>query len=341
MSLVPFIQYVAAPLVAAVDTLAPALAAADHRPFVPGNSISASFAVSAGFIACLSIILATWMRARLGFIKRSLRDERARSRTEVAFLEMLLGSGPQGLVVMRGDGQERLHFGNGRLYYDRLLDGPLAPRLVKALDGLKEDGENFELALQDKSDSAILVRGTAVAGRAVVYLCEQEVSRDQRKYGEILDALPVPVWTRNDKMALDWANAAFLRAAGVATLGDAQSSNAALDKAEAASAANVFQKGEVITGQASAALCRRAQDFRAQPCSGGRSPGGGRGGGYDRPDRSRNRNAAGAGCACRHDRSSSLCHRRVRRRPQAFAPQSRLYRDVGPVRCVAGWGAVL
>lgn len=269
-SLVPFIQTVAAPLVAAVDVLAPALAAADHRPFVQGNSIAASFAVSAGLIACLGIFLASWMRARLAVMKRSVRDEKARSRSELAFLEMLLNGGPQGLVVMKGAGRERLYFGEGKAIFGRLLDSPDAPRLVKAIDALTENGEDFHLCVRDTRNSSIALRGTAVGGRAVLYLCEQDLPEDGRKYVEILNSLPVPIWTRDAKMALDWANPAFLRSLGANDLDAALASNAMLDRSELIGAAAALKDGKPVVSQAAAILGgeRRTLEFNLSPMPG-------------------------------------------------------------------------
>ena len=54
----------------------------------------------------------------------------------------------------------------------------------------------------------------------------------QDRYREVLDALPVPVWTRGTDQTLTWANPTFLSILGYSTLEDAINANAALDWSE-------------------------------------------------------------------------------------------------------------
>jgi PAS domain-containing protein len=74
-------------------------------------------------------------------------------------------------------------------------------------------------------------------------MCEQHITDENKKYLEILEALPVPVWTRRPDMALEWANPAFLRLLGLEKLKDALASNASIDWAEHEPASASIQKG--------------------------------------------------------------------------------------------------
>lgn len=230
-SLVPFIQTVSAPLVSVIDTLAPAFADIQHHPVARTDCTVAAFAVSSAVVAGVSILWASIAHVRSSVHKRRMRQEIAYAKAEVAYRDALLGSGLQGIVVMKSEDQEREYYGNGRMLYELVLDSVEAPRLVKALDGLSEDGEPFALSVR-AHNNVIALRGVPVAGRAVVYLCEQAITDENKKFLDLLDALPLPVWLRDDRMRLEWGNGAFLSLIGAHEVQEAVASNAALDWSE-------------------------------------------------------------------------------------------------------------
>lgn len=230
-ALVPFVQTISAPLVRAIDTLAPAIADIQHRPVVKGDCTVAAFAVSSGMVALTCILWAALAHVRARSLKKRLAQETAYAKAEVGYRDALLGGGMQGVVVMRSDDQEREYYGNGRMLYELVLDSSDAPRLVKAMDLLTEEGTSFSLNLRAQN-SVIAARGAPVAGRAVLYLSEQQLTDENKKFVELLEALPFPVWLRDDRLKLEWANGAFLSLLGAHDVQEAIAANAALDWAE-------------------------------------------------------------------------------------------------------------
>jgi PAS domain-containing protein len=225
------VRFIASPAVAAIDMLGPVLARASGQPYLPGHATAAGFAVSAAIITMIAVLLSSLMYARMKAARAAARDERARHAAEKQFLELLLGNGMQGTVIMKSGTQERSFLGSGRLLFEMLLDSPAAPRLMKAIDALKEEGLAFCHSMK-AHNGVIAVRGVPIANRAVIYLCEQHVWDENRKYLDLLEALPIPIWLRNPAMSLDWANAAFLKALNLDRLKDALASNASIDWAE-------------------------------------------------------------------------------------------------------------
>lgn len=230
-ALVPFIQTVSAPLVRAIDALAPAIADIQHRPVVKGDCTVAAFAVSSGMVALTCILWAALAHVRARAMKKRLAQETGYAKAEIGYRDALLGGGMQGVVVMRSDDQEREYYGNGRMLYELVLDSIEAPRLVKALDLLTEDGQPFAMTVRAQN-SVIALRGGPVAGRAVLYLSEQAITDENKKFLDLLEALPFPMWLRDDRMKLEWGNSAFLHLLGAHDVQEAVAANAALDWAE-------------------------------------------------------------------------------------------------------------
>ena len=243
--LISLIRFIASPAVAAIDVLGPLLARASGQPYVSGHATAAGFAVSAAVIALLAILLSSLMHARMKALRADARDERARHAAEKQFLEMLLGNGMQGTVIMRSGSQERTFLGNGRALFEMLLDSGEASRFMKAIDALKEEGAAFCHSMK-AHNGIIAVRGVPIANRAVIYLCEQHVTDENRKYLDVLEALPIPIWMRDSSMSLDWANAAFLKALKLDRLKDALTSNASIDWAEHEPATAAMAKAEPV-----------------------------------------------------------------------------------------------
>ena len=68
---------------------------------------------------------------------------------------------------------------------------------------------------------------------AVVWLEEEALARaDAFDFAGILDALSIPVWLRDRKLALKWGNRAFLAAAGVEDNARATATQATIEKSE-------------------------------------------------------------------------------------------------------------
>ena len=229
--LVPLIQVVAAPLLPVVEALIPALAEAAHRSPTSGDGTVAAFALSTGLTGTFSILWGCWMHARLRNLRQAIEMERATVAVTQSFQEALLSSFIHGVVVLRGGDQDRQYFGEARALYESCMDNPQAGKVIRAIDDLVEEGTPFTLSLRTYEGNLAL-RGMPVAGRAVLYINRDGGTGNQTGYREILDALPIPVWTRGGANAIAWANRAFLSILGFASLEEAVAANAALEWSE-------------------------------------------------------------------------------------------------------------
>jgi PAS domain-containing protein len=148
-----------------------------------------------------------------------------------SFREALLTGAAQGVVVLRGADQDRQYFGEGRALYESCMDSAQAGKAIRAIDGLVEEGTPFALTVC-RDEGNLTLRGTPVAGRAVLYINREIKPDNQERYREILETLPIPVWMRGPGQAIAWANRAFLSILGFSSLEDAVTANAALEWSE-------------------------------------------------------------------------------------------------------------
>ena len=121
-----------------------------------------------------------------------------------------------------------------------------AERLLAALAALREHGAMFSLALSAKDGRNLEAEGRITAGQAVLWLrdgslehgeilrlgalvAESEQARDELQ--SVLDNLPVPLWRRDARFNLVWANAAYARAVDAPSVDAVLETQAELDGA--------------------------------------------------------------------------------------------------------------
>ena len=112
------------------------------------------------------------------------------------------------------------------------LDPKSAATLKSALDALFTDGRAFNFILKTSAGGHIEADGRAAGGRAVLrfkdvagykrdlsMILDQHtrLARDVRSSRALLNALPHPVWLRNDAGRITWVNDAYVKAVDVAT----------------------------------------------------------------------------------------------------------------------------
>ncbi len=96
-----------------------------------------------------------------------------------------------------------------------------------AVDALRAEGKGFSLSLTTLQHRHVAVEGRAIGGRAVLRIKDltgtrselaelaadhQRLRRDIDTVGQLLEALPAPVWARDTAGRLTWVNAAYARA---------------------------------------------------------------------------------------------------------------------------------
>src|SRR5262249_6416771 len=148
-----------------------------------------------------------------------------------SFKKALLTGAAQGAVVLKGPGRDQQYYGEGKALYESCLESPKAGKVIRAVANLIDARTPFALSVPCGSCDLIL-RGVPVAGRAVLYFHRDCASQDQERYGEILDALPMPVWVRGADNKISWANKSFLSVIGLSSLEDAVGADIMLQRSE-------------------------------------------------------------------------------------------------------------
>jgi len=139
-------------------------------------------------------------------------------------------SGDTSLLVQQGGSSQRI------LAFGTWLPPEPALQLDHAVDALRESGEAFLLNLTTSSGHPIEAIGRAIGGQAVVRI--RELTGLRRELAEVTmrhqalrdetemlrgfaDTAPWPIWTKQAKAGLAYANAAYVRATDAANATDA------------------------------------------------------------------------------------------------------------------------
>jgi len=197
--------------------------------------------------AALAIIVLLRTRRSAGLAQSAAQDEAMVLRADIDRLKTLLLSQPQVLIawpagadepeiigdagiVVAGSAAERV------LAFGTWLEPAAAQRIEHAVDALRGEGHGFVMTLTSRAGRSLEAQGRAVAGRAVLRLrdisgIESELmdlaSRHDRLMSEVatmrtlLNALPSPVWARDQDGRLVFVNAAYARAVDAADSADA------------------------------------------------------------------------------------------------------------------------
>ncbi|KUO53810.1 MAG: histidine kinase [Alphaproteobacteria bacterium BRH_c36] len=170
---------------------------------------------------------------------RAAQDEAAALKRQLAIAEAVIGGEPQILILW--DTGLQPHIVNNSLRevaglpcedaeivsFSSWLDAGSAARFKEALDGLLRVGRPFNMILKTAAGAHVETDGRASGGRAVLRMRDvagykREISRiidgheglarDIRSSRAILNALPMPVWFRDNATRLSWVNQAYIAA---------------------------------------------------------------------------------------------------------------------------------
>ena len=200
-------------------------------------------AVGAGLLAGLALVvpILLWQRRRA----RALADAVARRDSEVLRAEEVLRAAPDGFYRWDHDGGEQCSrrlavllglYGGTQSGYQHVLDSfgtAEAAVLEVAVAGLRQNGVGFDLELALKDGARrMLVLGVRAADGDGIPLADllwmrdvtegttavdrlshetMDLTRDRDRLRGLLDALPVPVWLRDDGLAVRYCNPAYVR----------------------------------------------------------------------------------------------------------------------------------
>jgi signal transduction histidine kinase len=204
-------------------------------------------------------------------LRRAVKLAATRARAAVSSREALLAAGREAIAAWGRDG-EVLSFGSGGELLQASLEGPDALALSMALDALSESGTPFTQDARTPDNRTFTVRGRTAGGYAAVFLeAIQRASVTEPDFRAVLEALPIPVWMRDQHLALLWANRAFLAASEAASLESALASDIALDRSERDLASAVLSENEPVEAKRYAVVGgqRRAFTFSLLPLKNG------------------------------------------------------------------------
>ncbi|MEJ0042175.1 MAG: PAS domain-containing protein [Rhizomicrobium sp.] len=157
----------------------------------------------------------------------------ARAQSEIRFREAMIQASPEAIVIMGSDLASPLSYRGGSALLQACLSGTDSAQLAAKLEALLQGGTPFAATVRTARHPGVSVKGCVIGSRAGLFLrVEEGVTELERDLKSIIEALPVPVWIRNRKLALTWANRAFVTATGSGTLENALKTDPRLVRAE-------------------------------------------------------------------------------------------------------------
>ena len=227
--------------------------------------------IAAGALALAGGLWALAERNAARSLRRALKIAGARARAAVNARDALLIAERESLVAWGRDG-EALSFGGGGALLEACLSGPEALPLSVALDALSDAATPFALNARTPENRSIGIRGRAAGVYAAVYLdSETLAASDEPDFRGLLDALPLPVWVRDNHLSLRWANRAFVSASGAISLGEALQKDIAFERSERDLASAARSENEPVEAKRYAVVNgqRRALAFTLVPLKSG------------------------------------------------------------------------
>jgi signal transduction histidine kinase len=200
----------------------------------------AALALTLGVLcfAVVTAILLVRTRCRLADSEASAQDESVAARAAIDRAYALLLSEPQILIAWAAAADEPEIIGDPAvvtgadaphrvLAFGTWLDGDAARDMERSLDALRARGVSFALTVATLADRIVEAEGQVIGGRAILRLrdvsgIKYELAELTRRYQEqahdigalhaLIEALPAPVWARDDAGKLVFANQAYVRA---------------------------------------------------------------------------------------------------------------------------------
>lgn len=238
-----------------------ALSATDNLPGQAAAYLAAFSALDSHEVAGLALtlgvlvfavvtgILLVRTQARAAAAQSAARAQLLAMQDEVDRANALLLSEPQVLFVWAAGSPEPEILGDTALVtpvpvprralaFGTWLSAEDAAEMDRRVEALRSSGEAFRIPLTTLSDRFIEAEGRAIGGRAVLRLREvtgakkdlleltaehQQLLADVRTLQSLIEALPSPIWARDDNDRLVWVNQAYARAVEARDPGDAVS----------------------------------------------------------------------------------------------------------------------
>jgi signal transduction histidine kinase len=223
------------------------LTAFPDRAFASEAHSSIGPLITLGALA-LALAAGLWAIAQIRVVRRlrqKLREAGASARAAIGARDALIAAGRDPLIAWGEEETPARSYGAAEEIVESCLAGADAIALAEALDALADRGAPFLLNIRNEHGRAVTLRGRAVGGMAAVWI-ESSSDAGQLDYRAILDAIPVPVWLRNETRSLAWGNRAFLVAAGQPDVEAAVTAQAGLERSDRDLASAARSEGHVV-----------------------------------------------------------------------------------------------
>lgn len=233
--------------VAALAYICVALVIGGGDIFAPGNLLLVGVVSGVVLLAVMSAVsfLRAAEEAKLHESRTAEEINRLKRRLNQA--EAILRSEPQALISWEsnGDPQLKVHTLNENcgvprdpvelLRFRSWLDPSSASELEGGLNALFQSGKPFNLMLKTSVDGYVETSGLASGGRLVLRIRDlvgqrlelAAICQQQRRLTQViaskralLDAIPFPIWFRDDDDRIEWANKAYLGSVEASNLND-------------------------------------------------------------------------------------------------------------------------
>jgi PAS domain-containing protein len=243
------------PLLALASMLSPPLAKIAGRAPMSGDFALAALVVTAGVMGVACCFWAAWEHGRFVNYRKTARSDQSRARGALLLRDAFIDAGREAIVAMGIDMSAPLSFGGGSLMLQACLSGSDNVLVAAAIDALLKQGTAFEAKVRSREKRFVNIRGLPIGRRAVLFLSDVKEPADAGlNYRAVLDVVPHPIWVRDDKLSLRWANRAFLATTSGGSLDEALSLGIALDKSEKDLAAAALESNQPITARRYAAI---------------------------------------------------------------------------------------
>jgi signal transduction histidine kinase len=256
----------------------------------------AALALTLGILlfAVVTAVLLVRTRSRTALSEVAARREIIALKAEVDRTHALLLAEPQVIVAWAAGDNKPEIFGDTTmitpisaphrvLAFGTWLEPAQARAMERLVDALRDEGESFATAVVTLSGRPLEAEGRAIGGRAVMRL--RDVSGVRREFADLsirhakllgevdslrtlIEALPSPIWARDEHGALSFVNHAYARAVEAKSPADAVARGLELlDQPIREELARACAADECYTGRVRAVVAgtRRTFDIRNVP----------------------------------------------------------------------------
>jgi signal transduction histidine kinase len=250
----------------------------------------AALALTLGILcfAVVTAILLVRTRRRLADVEIAARDESIASKAAIDRAYALLLSEPQILIAWPAAAEEPEIIGDPALVTDSntphrvlafgtWLEPEPASNMERSVDALRARGVSFAMTVTTLGGHIIEAEGQVIGGRAILRLREvsgvkyelaeltqryQKATDDIAAMRTLIEALPAPVWARDDAGKLVLANNAYAHAVEARDAADAVERGIELfDRAARTELTRAHEAGEPYSGRLPAVVAGQRRNF--------------------------------------------------------------------------------